>query len=237
MSSKTAMDEILLPVSLGEAIDKLTILDIKLSSIQDHRRVDVQREYDILCIKLKPFVDTYGTLYHFMKKINLAIWDQMNALRNKELRDDKRYEICLECLESNDVRFRIKRKINLACKSALQEQKSYNMSRLVIELQCEDVASFEHAIRYLSFIYDEVVIQSPHNVDRLKAAFEYDKTVMYNVDVTDLAVSRRVHARDARQLEDAMSITGEHLDFARLDADTRSTKRPRWRPSLLSAPK
>jgi hypothetical protein len=43
------MDFIYLPVSLGEAIDKLTILDIKLLYITDKRKEDVQKEYDILC--------------------------------------------------------------------------------------------------------------------------------------------------------------------------------------------
>ena len=43
------MDNILyLPVSLGEAIDKLTILDIKCHKITDKRKLDVQKEYNIL---------------------------------------------------------------------------------------------------------------------------------------------------------------------------------------------
>ena len=37
-----------LPVSLGEAIDKLTILDIKCEKIKDNRKIDVQKEYNIL---------------------------------------------------------------------------------------------------------------------------------------------------------------------------------------------
>ncbi len=37
-----------LPVSLGEAIDKITILDIKLDKIKDNRKNDVQKEYDLL---------------------------------------------------------------------------------------------------------------------------------------------------------------------------------------------
>ena len=41
-------DILYLPVSLGEAIDKLTILDIKLDKINDNRKNDVQKEYDLL---------------------------------------------------------------------------------------------------------------------------------------------------------------------------------------------
>jgi hypothetical protein len=38
---------ITLPVSVGEAIDKLTILDIKLQKITDNRRIDVEKEYNL----------------------------------------------------------------------------------------------------------------------------------------------------------------------------------------------
>ena len=38
-------DILLLPVSIGEALDKLSILDIKLDNIKDHRRDNVKLEY------------------------------------------------------------------------------------------------------------------------------------------------------------------------------------------------
>ena len=44
-----------LPVSIGEALDKLTILDIKLDRIQDSRRDNVKIEYDIV-IKLSIYL-------------------------------------------------------------------------------------------------------------------------------------------------------------------------------------
>ena len=46
-----------LPVSLGEAIDKITILDIKLEKIKDNRKNDVQKEYDLLFEKLNNFIN------------------------------------------------------------------------------------------------------------------------------------------------------------------------------------
>ena len=42
-----------LPVSLGEAIDKLTILDIKCAKIMDERKLDVEKEYTILYDELR----------------------------------------------------------------------------------------------------------------------------------------------------------------------------------------
>ena len=102
-----------LPVSLGEAIDKLTILDIKCDKIQDNRKLDVQKEYDILYEKLKGFIETYNELYVSMKKVNLLIWNQMDILRDENISDEDYIKLCRECIDSNDIRFRIKNKINV----------------------------------------------------------------------------------------------------------------------------
>ena len=62
-----------LPVSLGEGIDKLTILDIKLDKIKDDRKRNVQMEYDLLYGKLKEFIIKYENLYKTMKHVNLLM--------------------------------------------------------------------------------------------------------------------------------------------------------------------
>ena len=51
------MSVIDLPVSLGEALDKLTILDIKRDKIKDDRLKDVEHEYNLLYDKLKEHID------------------------------------------------------------------------------------------------------------------------------------------------------------------------------------
>ena len=50
------MSKIVLEVSLGEALDKLTILDIKCDKIKDERKIDCQKEYDLLYNELKEYV-------------------------------------------------------------------------------------------------------------------------------------------------------------------------------------
>ena len=46
-----------LPVSLGEALDKLTILDIKREKIKDERLKDVEYEYGLLYEKLEDYIN------------------------------------------------------------------------------------------------------------------------------------------------------------------------------------
>ena len=59
--------ELSLPVSLGEAIDKLTILDIKCNKIQDNRKKNVENEYNILYEKLKDFIEKYDNLQKYIQ--------------------------------------------------------------------------------------------------------------------------------------------------------------------------
>ena len=71
-----------IPVSLGEAIDKLSILQIKCENITDSRKLAVEKEYNLLFSILKDFVDKYSELYRSMLQTNRVIWDQMDVLRD-----------------------------------------------------------------------------------------------------------------------------------------------------------
>ena len=170
-----------LPVSLGEAIDKITILDIKLDKIKDNRKNDVQKEYDLLFEKLKGFIIDYTQLYKTMKKVNLLIWDMMDVLRDGNVDEELYLIICKECIEYNDIRFRVKNKINYVSKSLLKEQKSYKINRLIIVINKESNNNeiFLNIIKYLSFIYDEIIIISDFNLDYLKNYFNYDITILF----------------------------------------------------------
>lgn len=170
-----------LPVSLGEAIDKLTILDIKMDKIKDNRRNDVKKEHDHLHDKLRDFILKYDNLYKTMKKVNLLIWDMMDLLRDGDLSEQHYLKVCKECIEYNDIRFRVKNKINCVSASALKEQKSYKINRLVIEINVDvkDKASLAQIIKYFSFIYDEINIMSEVNIDYLQTFFKYDNTILF----------------------------------------------------------
>jgi hypothetical protein len=172
-----------LPVSLGEAIDKLTILDIKCDKIRDDRSTDVNFEFQLLYEELKEYIEKYNELYNEMKKINLIIWNQMDKLRDK-INETEYLKLCKESIESNDIRFRIKNKINLISNSLLKEQKSYKKNTLVIEINCnqELFHLFIKPIKHFSYIYDEIIIQSSKNIDYIKNELLFDNTVKYNID-------------------------------------------------------
>ena len=215
------MDNILsLPVSLGEAIDKLTILHIKCDKITDHRKIDVQKEYDILYEKLKVFIVKFDELYCSMKKINLLIWHQMDVLRDGTTSDKDYMKLCKECIESNDIRFRIKNKINLISNSTLKEQKSYKINRLIIHLNCQEqyLDLFIEPIKYFSYIYDEIIIQSSNNiVDKIKKCFDYDNTIKYNAELNGLDIKQQFNFQNdcytINEIYDIMNIDNEKINL------------------------
>jgi len=171
--------DISLPVSLGEALDKLTILDIKLQKIQDQRRQDVQKEYDLLDATLKPFRVRYEYYYRLLKEINLEIWELQDKFHGKDTTPEQGATICKKILEENDRRFRVKSKLNHAAESTLKEQKGYEKRRCFVygHLGLGDMFWMNGAVRYLATAYDEVIVVCK---ERNKA----NVTAMYSDDPT-----------------------------------------------------
>ena len=177
------MSILYLPVSIGEGLDKLSILDIKLEKSNDTRRIHILNEYNLLNTILKDYIETHKKLYNYIKQINLLIWDLMDILRdNKEVNNYT--ELCIKCIDYNDIRFRIKNKINLL--SEIKEQKCYNITKLYIFINDKivNIELFFNYIEYYSFIYDEIHITSNNN--KLIDYFKYDTTIIINIKNTYL---------------------------------------------------
>lgn len=120
------------PVSVGEVLDKITILQIKLAHISDAaKRVNIQNELDALL----PLVagDAFTTdqmqgLMAELKAVNEALWDIEDDIREKEAAksfDAEFIRLARAVYVTNDKRAEIKKQINLATGSALIEEKSY----------------------------------------------------------------------------------------------------------------
>ena len=120
------------PVSVGEVLDKITILQIKLAHISDaNKRVNIQNELDALL----PLVagdgfttDEMQGLVAELKSVNEVLWDIEDDIREKEAAksfDAEFIKLARAVYVTNDKRAEIKKQINLATGSALIEEKSY----------------------------------------------------------------------------------------------------------------
>ena len=182
--------EIVLPVSLGEALDKLTILDIKLQKIQNFdRKQDVKKEYDILMSSLSAYVKKYPYHYRILREVNLAVWDIQDRFHGKDTPADEGARLCREILLENDRRFRVKAKINALANSALREQKGYAPKRAFVytHLGLGDMVWMNGAVRYLATAYDEVHVVCKKKYESNAAAMYADdpsiKLYLINDDI------------------------------------------------------
>lgn len=150
------------PVSVGEFIDKVTILDIKLCKIKDNRKNEVRKEYDLLYSKLSSFIEKYKFYYDILKDINLTIWEMQDLIREKKdnMNANEYHNLCMKILDENDRRFRVKNKINILSDSSIKEQKGYNLSSclILINYNYDHVINMIPSIRYYSTIYDIVYV-------------------------------------------------------------------------------
>ena len=120
------------PVSVGEVLDKITILQIKLAHISDaNKRVNIQNELDALLPLVAGDVFTTVEMQGLMaelKSVNEALWDIEDDIREKEAAksfDAEFIKLARAVYVTNDKRAEIKKQINLATGSTLIEEKSY----------------------------------------------------------------------------------------------------------------
>lgn len=115
-------------VSIGEYIDKITILQIKQQKIINKQQlINVNRELDLLLpLDSESIVGT--DLYISLKTVNEQLWDIEDRIRLKEKQqefDEEFISIARSVYKLNDQRADIKRQINLQYASELIEEKSY----------------------------------------------------------------------------------------------------------------
>ena len=128
--SRSAMP--LVPVSWGEVIDKITILEIKAERIADAAALaNVARELaalnDVVAVQLG-MTAGLNELRGQLRAINCALWEIEDAIREQERIGDYGPEfirLARAVYATNDERARLKRAINDATGSALVEEKSY----------------------------------------------------------------------------------------------------------------
>lgn len=117
------------PISWGELVDKITILEIKAERIDDAKKLaNVTRELWLLNRKLSPVATQVLRLKLRLKDVNTRLWDIEDEIRDCERAKDfgaRFVELARAVYVTNDQRADVKREINFALSSELVEEKSY----------------------------------------------------------------------------------------------------------------
>lgn len=125
---------ILVPISLGELLDKITILKIKLLKVSDISKLEnIQKEYKLLSIIMnKEGISEEHALFQELYKLNLEFWEYHDWQRERWLtnKDDNMIDIELykknrDEHKLNDKRAEIKKSLNILYKSEIVEEKQF----------------------------------------------------------------------------------------------------------------
>ena len=126
------MNKILVEVSVGELLDKLTILEIKQEKIKDSKKLKyINDEYSVLkdqlnkSVKSDPKIDE---LFNSLKKVNEKLWvieDDKRLCEKSSDFGDKFVKLSRDVHFLNDERAKIKLEINNLTGSKIKEIKEY----------------------------------------------------------------------------------------------------------------
>jgi len=146
-------------VSVGEVIDKLSILHIKMKKIVDeNKQREIQKEIDCLqeCVS---YTQKYEYFYNLLIYVNEKIWDLTDTVKTNP---PNYAEISKDIFDYNQKRFRIKNWFNLLTNSNIKEQKSYQKTNCYIEVDENTYFSKLPQITYLALEYDTITINHPN---------------------------------------------------------------------------
>ena len=126
------MNKIIVEVSIGELLDKISILEIKQEKIKDPEKLKfISNEHSILKNQLEKNIksdDKLNDLYQSLKEINAKLWiiedDKRQCEKDKEF-GEKFIKLSRDVHFLNDDRAKIKLEINNHTGSAIKEIKEY----------------------------------------------------------------------------------------------------------------
>jgi len=126
------MDKILAEISVGELIDKITILEIKKEKILSKEKlVNINKELKSLNETMKKYIPDQEEILSYkndLKNINAKLWEiedgKRSAEKNKKF-DEEFIKLARNVYKFNDERARIKLAINNTLGSNIKEVKSY----------------------------------------------------------------------------------------------------------------
>ena len=118
-----------MPVSIGELIDKITILEIKCTFMNGEKLFNVKKELiNLKNILKKENISFNDELFVKLAAVNKKLWNIESMIRNKELTEDFDEEfikLSRSIYKENDIRASLKKEINIKYHSNLIEEKLY----------------------------------------------------------------------------------------------------------------
>jgi hypothetical protein len=187
-------------VSIGEVVDKYSILQLKQQKIKDPAKLlEIDKELSALQ-ECKKIIDDNKYYYKLLLYINDQIWRMTDQI--KEMDPSKNTnefaKLSKKIFDCNQKRFRIKRIFNAT--SNIKEQKSYaeTFCKIVIN-DYETMLNKIPEINYLSIEYDRIILDEPYrklipHANANANANDNDNAILINInDVTLERADREIY--------------------------------------------
>ena len=117
------------PISVGELIDKVSILEIKKDKLKNLKLKNILKELSFLrAVIEKNSIFIPDEIFFQLKSINLKLWDIENKIRIKEKNkefDNEFIELARSVYLNDDRRSETKKELNIMFNSGIIEEKSY----------------------------------------------------------------------------------------------------------------
>jgi len=170
----------LIEVSEGDFLDRLTILEIKLEEIKNdpNKTIQINKELDVY--QKSDLKTKFELEFRILKFINKKIWDLTNIIKNINVKHEDFSSISKEIFDYNQYRFRIKNRINIKSDSKLKEQKSFgdNVFYLYIDSN-EKIYQKIAELNFLFIQYDIVHIITP-DIKQMQNIFVDQINIFFN---------------------------------------------------------
>jgi hypothetical protein len=120
-----------IPVSIGEMIDKLSILQVKKNKVKDKTKLEfIDKEFELLYNFSSEYLNNSETelIYHQLVSVNTNLWeieDELRIMEKEKNFGDDFVSSARKVYFTNDERFRLKNEINLITESEIREVKEY----------------------------------------------------------------------------------------------------------------
>ena len=140
-------------VSIGEGIDKLSVLELKQQKIQDEeKQKEIQKEISELHA-FTSYKTAYPFYYKLLMHVNEKIWDMTDLIKTMSVNEEFA-KVSNDIFNYNQKRFRIKNWFNLITSSDIKEQKSYSVSHCTLVIKEGELFNKIPEINSLLLDYD-----------------------------------------------------------------------------------
>ena len=126
-------------ISVGEAIDKLSILEIKYERIHDEeKKTEIKKEIDALC-ECGDYKNTHKQYYDLLIYVNTKLWDMTDVIQHMNMTESNYAILSSELFILNQKRYRLKRIFNLLTSSNIKEQKNNKLKSCKVVIYDEEL--------------------------------------------------------------------------------------------------